>query len=173
MEQKVQTQVETKDLSLTTIPDYVHSKYISALGLDVGRKRIGVAGCDRTGLIATGITTINRKNFAEDMAMLQNLISERQVEVIVVGLPYSMDGKIGPQARQIKKFARNMGKYLEIPIEYMDERLTSYQAEQWIIAEKRSPSRDKGLIDRKAAALILQQWLDWRQSQKKFPSASQ
>lgn len=159
--------VEGAGAEVNTVPDYVRSKYISALGLDVGSKRIGVAGCDRTGLIATGIMTITRKSFAEDMAILRDLLVEREVDVVIVGLPYSMDGTLGFQARHVQKFAKGMAKSLEIPIEYMDERLTSYQAEQLIMAEKRSPSRDKGLIDRKAAALILQQWLDWRHSQKK------
>lgn len=156
-----------KTVGGTEIPSYMQSKYISALGLDVGRKRIGVAGCDRTGLIATGITTITRTRFVEDMAVLRGIIQERVVDVVVVGLPYSMDGSLGFQARQVQKFAQGMGKFLQIPVEYMDERLTSYQAEQLIIQENRSSSRDKGLIDRKAAALILQQWLDWRNSQKK------
>ncbi|MCC5640299.1 Holliday junction resolvase RuvX [Nostoc sp. CHAB 5844] len=139
-------------------------QYISALGLDIGRKRIGVAGCDRTGLIATGITTIERSSFERDVEQFQNIVNERQVEILVVGLPYSMDGSLGFQARQVQKFAKRLGKALELPIEYVDERLTSFQAEQMIIAENRSPSRNKGLIDRKAAALILQQWLDTRRT---------
>ncbi|MGD1874282.1 MAG: Holliday junction resolvase RuvX [Mastigocoleus sp.] len=139
-------------------------KLISALGLDVGRKRIGVAGCDRTGLIATGITTIERKNFTHDVAKIRFLIEERQVEVLVVGLPYSMDGSLGFQARHTQKFAARISEVLQIPLEYVDERLTSFQAKQLIIAENRSPSRNKGLIDRKAAALILQQWLDTRRA---------
>jgi putative Holliday junction resolvase len=138
------------------------TKYISALGLDVGRKRIGIAGCDRTGLIATGITTLERTSFEQDVAHIRNLVEERQVEVLVVGLPYSMDGSLGFQARQIQKFANRLTKVLQLPIEYVDERLTSFQAEQLLIAENRSPSRHKGLIDRKAASLILQQWLDNR-----------
>lgn len=138
------------------------TKYISALGLDVGRKRIGIAGCDRTGLIATGITTLERTSFEQDVAHIRNLVEERQVEVLVVGLPYSMDGSVGFQARQIEKFANRLAKVLQLPIEYVDERLTSFQAEQLLIAENRSPSRHKGLIDRKAASLILQQWLDNR-----------
>ncbi|MGH1396038.1 MAG: Holliday junction resolvase RuvX [Trichormus sp.] len=138
------------------------TKYISALGLDVGRKRIGIAGCDRTGLIATGITTLERTSFEQDVANIRNLVEERQVEVLVVGLPYSMDGSLGFQARQIQKFANRLAKVLQLPIEYVDERLTSFQAEQLLIAENRSPSRHKGLIDRKAASLILQQWLDNR-----------
>ncbi|MBD2594962.1 Holliday junction DNA helicase RuvA [Nostoc sp. MBR 210] len=139
-------------------------QYISALGLDIGRKRIGVAGCDRTGLIATGITTIERSSFERDVEQFQNIVNERQVEILVVGLPYSMDGSLGFQAHQVQKFATKLSKALKLPIEYVDERLTSFQAEQMLIAENLSPSRHKGLIDRKAAALILQQWLDSRRS---------
>lgn len=140
------------------------SKYISALGLDVGRKRIGVAGCDRTGLIATGLTTIERTSFVQDVEQIQQIVDQRQVEVLVIGLPYSMDGSLGFQAKQVQKFAHKLAKALKLPLEYVDERLTSFQAEQLLIAENRSPSRHKGLIDRKAAALILQQWLDTRRT---------
>lgn len=139
-------------------------QYISALGLDIGRKRIGVAGCDRTGLIATGITTIERSSFINDVEQFQNIVNERQVEILVVGLPYSMDGSLGFQARQVQKYATRLAQALNLPIEYVDERLTSFQAEQMLIAENRSPSRNKGLIDRKAASIILQQWLDARRA---------
>lgn len=138
--------------------------FISALGLDVGRKRIGVAGCDRTGLIATGLMTVERQSFNADVAQLQSIIQEREVQVLVVGLPYSMNGSLGFQAKQVQKFAQRLSKALELPVEYVDERLTSFQAEQLLQAENRSPSRHKGLIDRKAASLILQQWLDERRS---------
>ncbi|QXE24081.1 putative Holliday junction resolvase [Richelia sinica FACHB-800] len=146
------------------MPQTQSKSFVSALGLDVGSKRIGVAGCDGTGLIATGITTIERKSFREDVELIQKLVSDRQVQVLVIGLPYSMDGSLGFQARQVKKFAQRLAQTLNLPLEYVDERLTSYQAEQMLIAENRSPSRNKGLIDRKAAALILQQWLDTRRS---------
>ncbi|AUT03476.1 Holliday junction resolvase RuvX [Aliinostoc sp. HNIBRCY26] len=136
------------------------TKHISALGLDVGRKRIGIAGCDRTGLIATGLTTLERTSFEQDVSQIRNLVDERQVQILVVGLPYSMDGSLGFQARQVQKFANRLSKALQLPLEYVDERLTSFQAEQLMIAENRSPSRHKSLIDRKAAAIILQQWLD-------------
>ncbi|HLP88339.1 MAG TPA: Holliday junction resolvase RuvX [Nostocaceae cyanobacterium] len=140
------------------------SKYISALGLDVGRKRIGVAGCDRLGLIATGITTIERQSFLEDVEQFRQIAQERQVEILVVGLPYSMDGSLGFQAKQVQKFTHKLASALKLPVEYVDERLTSYQAEQLLIAENRAPSRNKGLIDRKAASIILQQWLDNRRT---------
>ncbi len=143
-----------------TISNKEKSRFISALGLDVGRKRIGVAGCDRTGLIATGLMTIERTSFAEDVEQMRQLVQEREVQVLVVGLPYSMDGSLGFQARHVQKFANRLAKTLQLPLEYVDERLTSFQAEQMLIAENRSPSRHKGLIDRKAASLILQQWLD-------------
>jgi putative holliday junction resolvase len=140
------------------------AKYVLALGLDVGTKRIGVAGCDRTGLIATGITTIERTKFEVDVDQIRQLVEEREINILVVGLPYSMDGSIGFQAKQTQKFAKRISKILQLPVEYVDERLTSYQAEQMLLAERKSPSRHKALIDRKAAALILQQWLDARKS---------
>jgi putative Holliday junction resolvase len=142
---------------------------ISALGLDVGQKRIGVAGCDGTGLIATGITTIERTSFHQDVEQIRQIINERQVQVLVVGLPYCMDGSLGYQARSTQKFATKLAQALKLPVEYVDERLTSFQAEQLLIAEKRSPSRHKALIDRKAAALILQQWLDTKRNLANIP----
>lgn len=135
---------------------------ISALGLDIGGRRIGVAGCDGLGLIATGLTTIYRRSFAEDVAQLQDLITEREVNVLVVGLPYSMDGTIGTQAKRVQKYVKRLSKALNLPVEFVDERLTSVEAEALIKAEKRSVMRNKGLVDRKAAAIILQQWLDER-----------
>lgn len=138
------------------------SSFVSALGLDIGRKRIGVAGCDGTGLIATGLTTIERKSFAEDSAQLQSYVQSRRVQILVAGLPYSMDGSLGFQARQVQKVAKRLAKALNLPLVFIDERLTSFQAEQLLHAENISPSRHKALIDRKAAAIILQQWLDAR-----------
>jgi len=137
---------------------------ISALGLDVGSKRIGVAGCDGTGLIATGLTTIERTSFDRDVAQMGELVEQRQVQVLVVGLPYSMDGTLGFQARKVQKFTARLATALQLPVEYVDERLTSFEAEELIKAERRSPSRNKALIDRKAAAIILQRWLDNRRS---------
>lgn len=146
--------------------------FISALGLDFGRKRIGVAGCDRTGLIATGITTIERTSFEQDVEQIRQIVNEREVQILVMGLPYSMDGSIGFQARQVQKFTTKLARALKLPVEYVDERLTSFQAEQLLIAENRSPSRHKGLIDRKAAALILQQWLDVKRAKSRSSLAA-
>ncbi len=132
----------------------------AALGLDVGRKRIGVAGCDRLGLSAHGITTIIRKSWQEDMAELQALVMERDVKTLVVGLPYNMDGSLGAQAKQVQKFATGAAKALNLDLDYVDERLTSFEAEEMMRSQGISTRRNKAMIDRKAAALILQQWLE-------------
>ncbi|MGB3788452.1 MAG: Holliday junction resolvase RuvX [Phormidesmis sp.] len=137
---------------------------VSALGLDLGAKRIGVAGCDRTGLIATGLTTLHKTSFESILDPLKALIQERSVEILVVGLPYTMEGQIGFQARKIQKFAHRLSQSLGLPVEFVDERMTSVEAEQMLLAQRRSLSKHKELIDRKAAAIILQQWLDERRT---------
>ncbi|MEG4348596.1 Holliday junction resolvase RuvX [Microcoleus sp. LAD1_D5] len=137
--------------------------WISALGLDIGLKRVGIAGCDGTGLIATGITTLVRSSFDRDVAYLREIVCERRVQILVAGLPYSLSGELGAQARQVQKYANRIAAALELPLEYVDERLTSVEAEELMKASGISPSQNnKGSIDRKAAALILQEWLDER-----------
>ena len=140
-------------------------KRVAALGLDVGRRRMGVAGCDGTGLIATGLTTIRRTNWTEDVRQLQEIITAREVTILVVGLPYNLDGTLGNQAKQTQKFADRLTHTLGLPIEYVDERLTSIEATAQLKAQKKFSTYDKGAIDRRAAAIILQQWLDTRRGQ--------
>ncbi len=135
---------------------------VAALGLDIGRKRVGVAGCDGLGLLATGLMTLYRKSFAQDLATLGQVVAERQVDILVVGLPLLADGSLGIQAKETRNYAKRLGKALDLPIAYVDERCTSVAAEALIRESGRSPSDNKGLIDRKAAAIILQQWLDDR-----------
>jgi putative holliday junction resolvase len=139
---------------------------ISALGLDIGRKRLGVAGCDGTGLIATGITTIYRTSLVEDLKQLQAIVDEREVKVLVIGLPYSLNGNLGSQAKEVQKFTQKIARVLNLPVEYVDERLTSVEAEMQLKAQKRFSTRNKGLIDQQAATIILQQWLDERRQAK-------
>lgn len=139
--------------------------FISALGLDVGKKRVGVAGCDGTGLIATGLTTIMRKSWQQDIEQLQAIIAERQVQVLVVGMPYNLEGELGFQAKYVEKYAEKLGRALGLPIEYVDERLTSYEAEEMLRSGRIALSRNKDLIDRKAASIILQKWLDSPQAE--------
>ncbi|MDM7326954.1 MAG: Holliday junction resolvase RuvX [Thermosynechococcus sp. Uc] len=145
---------------------------ISVLGLDLGRKRIGVAGCDRLGQLAAGITTIHRQNFASDVAQLRQICQERGVEKLIVGLPYTLDGQLGSQARQVQHLAEKIAAALNLPVEYVDERLTSFQAEEILKQRRRSPRHHKDLVDQIAAALILQQWLDAHSQTAKTPPPS-
>lgn len=138
---------------------------IAALGLDLGHRRIGVAGCDGTGLIATGLTTIHRTSFAQDIRELQGIIHIRQVQVLVAGLPYTMSGQLGSQARRTQTLAHRIAQAVDLPLEYMDERLTSCEAEAILRSQGIQPSQHRDWVDRQAAALILQQWLDQRRSQ--------
>jgi len=133
---------------------------ISALGLDLGHRRIGVAGCDGTGLIATGLTTIRRTSFAKDIELLRQIVIERQVQTLVIGLPYTMKGEVGTQAQKTQKLAKRISKALDLPLDFIDERLTSHEAESMMRKQRINPSEQRGMIDRKAAALILQRWLD-------------
>ncbi|MEM6447081.1 MAG: Holliday junction resolvase RuvX [Cyanobacteria bacterium J06642_2] len=136
---------------------------ISALGLDVGDRRIGIAGCDGTGLIATGLDTLERRSRAADFAALQDWVERRQARCLVVGLPLNMDGSAGYQAKKVRRFAQALGQYLDLPIEFVDERLTSVQAEANLRrAGIATQGRNRGAIDREAAAIVLQQWLDRR-----------
>jgi len=137
--------------------------YVSALALDIGRSRIGVAGCDRLGMFVTELPTLKNRSLSAVAADLQAIAERRQVNVLVIGLPYTMAGEVGKQAQWVKSFAEKLSSILRLPVEYVDERLTSFQAEQMLQAEGVSLSRhNKGLIDQKAAAIILQQWLDQR-----------
>ncbi len=135
-------------------------KKISALGLDIGNKRIGVAGCDKLGLLATGLTTIKRSYFQKEVELFQELITSREATMLIIGLPYSQDGSLGKQAEKIQKYAQRLAKVLNLPLEYVDEKLTSVEAEEQLKSQKKFNSRDKGMIDQRAAQIILQTWLD-------------
>lgn len=138
---------------------------IAVIGLDIGLRRIGVAGCDGLGLIATELTTVNRRSFKEDVEVFRKIVEERQANLIVAGIPYTMKGEIGFQAKQVMKYARRLSNALQLPLEFVDERLTSLEAEEQLKSNKKYSSREKGLIDKRAAAIILQQWLDIRRNQ--------
>lgn len=140
---------------------------VAALGLDVGKRRVGVAGCDGTGLVARELTTIRRSTFGRDVEQLRAIVRERQVTVLVVGMPYTLRGEVGQQAEQVRRFAERVAAALELPLEYADERLTSVEAENQLRANGNYSQQNKGAIDARAAAIILQQWLDCRRAREK------
>lgn len=133
---------------------------IAVLGLDIGLRRIGVAGCDGLGMLATELTTVTRTSFKEDVEVFRKIVAEREANRLIVGIPYTMNGEVGFQAKQVIKYAKRLSNALELPLEFVDERLTSIEAEEQLREAKKFSHYNKGLIDKRAAAIILQQWLD-------------
>ncbi|AIS52334.1 putative holliday junction resolvase [Thermoanaerobacter kivui] len=131
------------------------------MALDVGDKTIGVAISDPLGTIAQGLTTIKRNSNQKDLERIKEIVNQYKVEIIIVGLPKNMDGSIGPQGQKVLKFADFLKENFEIPVMLWDERLTTVEAER-VLIEKANVSRKKRkkVIDKLAAVLILQGYLD-------------
>lgn len=130
------------------------------IGLDVGEKTIGVALSDGLGLTAQGVEVIRRASRAQDIARLQELIEANDVSQIVVGLPKNMDGSIGARAQTCQSFALELEKALGLPVILWDERLTTVAAERTLLSADVSRKKRKQVIDKLAASLILQAFLD-------------
>ncbi len=131
-----------------------------SLGLDIGDKRIGVALSDPEGILASPLTIISCKDDRLDIEAITNIISQNQVEQIIVGLPRSMDGSIGKQAEKVKAFVQRLCSHTEVPVVFRDERLTTVSAKRLRQAVNRKKTREKVRHDAMAAALILQGYLD-------------
>ncbi len=127
------------------------------LALDVGDKRIGVAVSDPFFLFATGIKVVNRNDDNKALEEIIKICETYKVKKIVVGLPYNMDGTIGSQAKKTIKFMENFKNKFEII--YKDERLTSFEAEEMLKKENKKYTKNKGLVDIKAACIILQSYI--------------
>ena len=131
-----------------------------ALGLDLGDRRIGIAVSDETGTVAQGRGVYLRRGEEEDLAHLSELCRRERVETIVVGLPLNMDGSEGEQARKARAFARALADRTGLPVELLDERLTTAEAD-WVLKEAGLRERKRRKVrDELAAVLILQAWLD-------------
>jgi putative Holliday junction resolvase len=130
------------------------------IGLDVGTKTIGIAMSDRSRLIASPRETIRRTKFAPDAARLLDIARADRAAAIIVGLPISMDGSEGPRAQSTRAFARNLARLTELPIAFWDERLSSAVVERMLIEADRSRARRAEIVDKLAAAYILQGALD-------------
>ena len=131
-----------------------------SLGVDVGDKRMGIALSDASGSIASPTDTIERKGQDKDIDRLLELARRQEVDTIVVGLPLSMDGSIGPQAKKVGRFVHALRTKSTIPVMTWDERLTTVGAERALIEGNVSRLKRKKVIDKVAAALILQGYLD-------------
>ncbi len=137
-----------------------------SLGLDVGDKRIGVALSDPEGILASPFTIINRRGESLDIEAITDIISQKQVEQIIVGLPLSMDGSLSRQAEKVQDFVQRLSEHIEIPVEYRDERLTTVLAERLMQAVDNQKAGKKVRHDAQAAALILQGYLDEKHEPK-------
>jgi putative Holliday junction resolvase len=129
------------------------------LALDVGEKRMGVAICDETQTLARPLLTLNRASKKEDFARIAALCREHAIEKVIVGLPKTLRGEEGPQARRVQRYAAELQVALNLPIEFWDERYSSVDAQERLTLSSRKP-RAKGDIDSAAAAIILQEYLD-------------
>jgi putative Holliday junction resolvase len=132
------------------------------LGLDIGEKRIGVAVSDPTGTVASPLVVLDSARALGDGTGLRALVEEYEPELLVAGLPLSMDGAEGPQAASVRRAGERLAGLVSVPIDYLDERLSSAEAER-MMADAGADSRARrGRVDMVAAALILQAYLDAR-----------
>lgn len=138
-----------------------HLRPMQALmGLDLGTKTIGVAVSDSFRSVATPIETVKRKKFGVDAQRLIEIIQDRNIGGIILGLPMNMDGSEGPRAQSTRAFARNLSALVEAPIGFWDERLSTVAAERALLEADTSRKRRAEVIDHVAASYILQGVLD-------------
>ena len=130
------------------------------MGLDWGEKRVGIAISDPLGISAQGLATMSRRNKQKDFNYLGSLVRKNQVCLIVLGLPINMDGTEGYQAQRVREVAGEIEKIIAVPVQLWDERLTSSQAHRVLEQAGIAHSRQGGSVDRIAAALLLQSYLD-------------
>ena len=133
----------------------IQPKPCSVLSLDIGNKRIGIAGCDPLGISIIHLPAIFRKSFEEDLIQFKKICSNRKVEGLVIGNPLDMHGKETNQSIRCKKYGVKLAKCLKLPLAFINEHCSTIEAK-----EKFSLKNDKtGKIDSAAAAILLQQWL--------------
>lgn len=134
------------------------------LGIDPGSVRIGLALSDPSGVIAQPVTVLTRRSPTEDMAALRRFIDEHEVDRVVIGLPRLMDGRLDAAAKTAQEFGKELARLSGRPVEYWDERLTTVAAERYLVAQGKRRRQRRADVDRMAAALLLQSYLDYRGS---------
>lgn len=130
------------------------------LALDLGKRRIGIAVSDELGFTAQGLPTLNATNKRTDLAELARIARDRGVSLILVGYPLNMSGEAGPQAEWVKEYASVLELYTGLPVKLWDERLTSAAASRLLRESNARPDRKSGTVDRMAAVILLQSYLD-------------
>lgn len=133
---------------------------MKVLGLDIGEKRIGVAVSDELGYTAQGMQVLTRKGLDDDLAVLKELIETAEVSEVVVGLPRNMDGSVGEGAQKILSFANKIEESISVPVILWDERWTTSEATRVLLQADLSRKKRRKVVDKLAAVLILQGYLD-------------
>lgn len=133
----------------------------SILGIDLGKKRTGIAVSDINQKIASPLRVIENMKFIETLDILKKILTERDVCAIIVGDPINMDGSIGPKSQSSRSFIKNLSKDLDIPILLWDERLSTVSAERSLLEADISRKKRQQVIDKIAASIILQNFLDY------------
>lgn len=132
------------------------------LALDLGKRRIGLALSDELGITAQGLETLQRTNIREDLARLAQLAHDRQVSLILMGNPLHMSGQAGRQAEYAREFADRLHAATGIPVEFRDERLTTVEAQRVLRESGISIQKRARAVDRLAAVILLESYLDSR-----------
>jgi putative holliday junction resolvase len=143
-----------------------HAQPGRILGMDVGSRRIGLAVSDPLGITAQGIETLQRANKKSDFAHLSRVIREYEIKQIVVGLPLRMSGAEGTQSEKMQVFAEELRKRFKLPVHLWDERLTSAEANRLLRETDLSIEKRGKAVDRMAAILILQSWMESQSQQR-------
>ncbi len=131
------------------------------LGIDYGTKRIGLSYGDEIG-VATPLPALVESTSEQRWMALRKMVEQRRISEIVLGYPYNMDGSVGFKAKEVDTFAAELKRAFGLPVHLIDERLTSFEAESSISKAKLRELRASGLVDSRAATLILQDFLDQR-----------
>jgi putative Holliday junction resolvase len=135
------------------------------LGIDYGRSRIGLAISDPSGMLAQSLTVIRRESDEQAAQEVARIADEQAAEALVVGLPRNMDGSLGERAEQCRAFAERLAAVTGLAVEMYDERLTTMAAERMLIAADMGRRRRRQVVDKLAAALMLQGYLDRRRAE--------
>jgi putative Holliday junction resolvase len=134
---------------------------VRVLALDFGSRRIGVAVSDATGTLASPVTVITRsRDRATDHRRIADLVAERDAERVIVGLPLSLDGSVGPAARGVLDELDELKSVIDVPLETFDERFSTVAASKHLRSAGKTGRKQAELIDAAAAAVLLQGWLD-------------
>ncbi|MGB4441419.1 MAG: Holliday junction resolvase RuvX [Coriobacteriia bacterium] len=135
-----------------------------ALGLDIGSVRVGVAVSDPDGAVASAVAVLDARELARDSRSLARIVEDYEAEQLVVGLPLTLSGDEGPQAAEVRGVAGRLADALGLPVAYQDERNSSAEARRAMRAAGLSEREQRGSLDKVAAAILLQTWLDARRA---------